>query len=120
QLLVGAPIDETRTPAGFGTQHLAGLAAVPQGLPSEVLLRRPDVLSAEEQLRAANANIGAARAAFFPSISLTGNVGTASDELSGLFRGGSFAWSFLPRVNIPIFESGRLAANLGAAKADRD
>jgi outer membrane protein, multidrug efflux system len=120
QLLVGAPVDEAALPAGFGPRHVAGLHAVPEGLPSEVLLRRPDVLQAEALLRAANANIGAARAAFFPSIRLTGSVGTASDELSGLFRGGSFAWSFLPRIDIPIFQAGRLGANLGAATAERD
>jgi multidrug efflux system outer membrane protein len=120
QLLVGAPVDGARLPAGFGTEHVAGLAPIPAGLPSEVLLRRPDVRQAEEVLRASNADIGAARAAFFPSITLTGSVGTASSELSGLFGGGSFAWSFIPRVSIPIFEAGRLTAQLGVAKADRD
>lgn len=120
QLLVGAPVEDALLPAGFDAKHVAGLAPVPAGLPSEVLLRRPDVLQAEESLRAANANIGAARAAFFPSITLTGSVGTASDALSGLFRSGSFAWSFLPRIGVPIFEGGRLAANLGVARADRD
>ena len=99
---------------------MTGLDALPIGLPSEVLLRRPDVLEAERLLRAANANIGAARAAFFPSITLTGTVGSASDELSGLFGGGTGTWSFVPRVNVPIFEGGRLRANLGAARADRD
>jgi outer membrane protein, multidrug efflux system len=89
-------------------------------VPSEVLLRRPDVRQAEELLRSANADIGAARAAFFPSISLTGNIGTASSELSGLFGGGSFAWSFIPQINIPIFQAGRLQGLLGASKAERD
>jgi outer membrane protein, multidrug efflux system len=87
-----------------------GLRAIPAGLPSEVLLRRPDVLQAEHALRAANASIGAARAAYFPSIRLTGSVGTASDELSGLFRLGSFVWSILPSVNLPIFQGRRLDA----------
>ena len=100
--------------------NVTGLDALPIGLPSEVLLRRPDVLEAERLLRAANANIGAARAAFFPSITLTGTVGSASDELSGLFGGGTGTWSFVPRVNVPIFEGGRLRANLGAARVDRD
>jgi multidrug efflux system outer membrane protein len=118
-LLVGGPIEEALLPPGFG-DTVSGLEAIPAGLPSEVLLRRPDVRQAEEELRAANASIGAARAAFFPSISLTGSVGTASDSLSGLFSGGSFAWSFLPRLDIPIFQAGRLAANLGVARADRD
>jgi multidrug efflux system outer membrane protein len=120
QLLVGAPLDNARLPEGFGPGQVAGLAALPQGLPSEVLLRRPDVREAEELLRSANADIGAARAAFFPSITLTGSIGTASSELSGLFGGGSFAWSFIPRVNIPIFQAGRLGAQLGAAQATRD
>jgi multidrug efflux system outer membrane protein len=120
QLLVGAPIDTARLPTGFARQHVSGIAAVPAGLPSEALLRRPDVRGAEERLRAANANIGAARAAFFPSISLTGNIGTASNELSGLFGSGSFAWSFIPQVTIPIFQAGRLTAELDAAKASRD
>lgn len=120
QLLVGAPVDAVNLPDGFAREHVAGLAALPSGLPSEVLLRRPDVRQAEELLRSANADIGAARAAFFPSITLTGSVGTASSELSGLFGGGSFAWSFIPRVNIPIFQAGRLGAQLGAAQAARD
>jgi multidrug efflux system outer membrane protein len=85
-----------------------------------VLLRRPDILQAERQLRSANANMGAARAAFFPSISLTANVGTASSQLSGLFDKGSYGWSFLPSVNLPIFDSGRLSSSLGVAKADRE
>ena len=120
RLLVGADLDPVLLPEGFGERHVAGLEALPAGLPSEVLLRRPDVVQAEELLRAANADIGAARAAFFPSISLTGCVGTASDSLSGLFGGGSFAWSFLPRIDIPIFRGGALTAGLEAAKAERD
>ncbi|HEX7375430.1 MAG TPA: efflux transporter outer membrane subunit, partial [Steroidobacteraceae bacterium] len=96
------------------------LDPLPAGLPSDVLLRRPDVLQAEHVLRAANANIGAARAAFFPSITLTGAVGTASNELSALFDGGTNVWSFIPQIRVPIFEGGRLRANLGVAKADRD
>ncbi|HEX4944609.1 MAG TPA: efflux transporter outer membrane subunit [Usitatibacteraceae bacterium] len=118
-LLVGAPVEPDLLPEDFD-RHLSGLQALPAGLPSEVLLRRPDVLQAEHALRAANANIGAARAAFFPSIRLTGAVGTASDELSGLFRSGSFAWSVLPRIDVPIFQGGRLVANLDVARADRD
>jgi multidrug efflux system outer membrane protein len=118
-LLVGAPVDAGLLPPGFEEQ-VTGIDALPAGLPSEVLLRRPDVLGAEHLLRAANANIGAARAAFFPSITLTGTVGSASSELSALFDGGTQVWSFIPRVNVPIFEGGRLRANLGAAKAGRD
>lgn len=118
-LLVGAPVEATLLSDGLDTQ-VAGLAALPAGLPSEVLLRRPDVLQSEHRLRAANANIGAARGAFFPSITLTGSIGTASNELSGLFDGGTRTWSFIPRINLPIFQGGRLLGNLGVAKADRD
>lgn len=118
-LLVGAPVERALLPQGF---HLAatGLGALPAQLPSEVLLRRPDVRQAELVLGARNANIGAARAAFFPSISLTGNIGTSSTELSGLFGGGTKVWSFVPQVNVPIFQGGRLQANLGVATAERD
>jgi multidrug efflux system outer membrane protein len=87
------------------------------GLPAEVLLRRPDVLAAEQQLIAANANIGAARAAFLPNISLTGTVGTASPSLSGLFDAGSGAWSFQPAIIQPLFDAGRNSANLDIAEA---
>src|SRR5690606_38926498 len=83
-LLVGNTIDPALLPTRF-EPAASGLAGLPAGLPSSVLLRRPDVMSAEHRLLAANANIGAARAAFFPSISLTGSIGSASDELSGLF-----------------------------------
>lgn len=86
------------------------------GLPAEVLLRRPDVMAAEQQLIAANANIGAARAAYFPRISLTGSVGTASRSLSGLFDAGSGAWSFQPSIIQPLFDAGRTSANVDIAK----
>jgi multidrug efflux system outer membrane protein len=77
-------------------------------------------MQAEYLLRSANANVGAARAAFFPSITLTGSVGTASDELSDLFESGTDFWSFMPQVNLPIFQGGRLRGNLDASKAERD
>lgn len=96
------------------------LETVPAGLPAELLQRRPDVLQAEYQLKAANANIGAARAAFFPSISLTASAGTASTELSGLFDGGSGTWLFQPQINLPIFNAGRLRANLDYAELQKD
>lgn len=118
-LLAGAPMDAGLLPAGFDGQ-VTGIDALPAGLPSEVLLRRPDVLGAEHLLRAANADIGAARAAFFPSITLTSSIGSASSELSALFDGGTNLWSFIPKVTVPIFEGGRLRANLGTAHADRD
>jgi multidrug efflux system outer membrane protein len=87
-------------------------------IPSTVLQQRPDVLAAEHQLRAANANIGAARAAFFPSISLTTSIGTASASLSGLFSGGSGVWSFVPQIGLPIFDTGRRRANLEVSETD--
>ena len=122
-LLVGQPLSEDALadlPAGLPltAQGLHGL--VPAGLPSEVLLRRPDVRSAEQQLLAANANIGAARAAFLPRITLTTSLGTASSQLSGLFRSGSFGWTFAPQLILPIFDGGRNQANLDAAKVGRD
>lgn len=118
QQLVGAPVEDL-LPQAFDPA-VSGLSALPSALPSQVLLRRPDVRQAEYLLRAANANIGAARAAFFPSISLTGSIGSASTELSGLFDSGTRIWSFMPRITLPIFQGGRLLANLGLATADRD
>ncbi|PPU45749.1 multidrug transporter [Xanthomonas arboricola] len=96
------------------------LASVPAGLPSQLLQRRPDILEAERNLRAANANIGAARAAFFPSISLTASTGSSSSSLSHLFDSGTRAWSFVPTLTLPIFNAGRNRANLDMAKANRD
>ncbi|WP_044320108.1 AdeC/AdeK/OprM family multidrug efflux complex outer membrane factor [Pseudomonas amygdali] len=96
------------------------LAQVPAGLPADLLTRRPDILQAEHALKAANANIGAARAAFFPSISLTANAGTASSDLDGLFRGGSGSWSFAPSINLPIFNAGALSASLDYSKIQKD
>jgi len=118
-LLVGGQAPAELLPASFADQ-VSGLDPLPPGMPSEVLLRRPDILQAERLLRASNADIGAARAAFFPSITLTGAVGAASTEMSTLFDAGTGAWSVIPRVSVPIFEGGRLRANLGAATADRD
>ncbi|WP_025810298.1 AdeC/AdeK/OprM family multidrug efflux complex outer membrane factor [Pseudomonas chlororaphis] len=96
------------------------IAQVPAGLPSDLLQRRPDILQAEYQLKAANANIGAARAAFFPSVSLTANAGTSSLELAGLFKGGSGSWAFQPQINLPIFNAGSLRASLDYAKLQKD
>ncbi|ALM86766.1 multidrug transporter [Bordetella sp. N] len=92
---------------------------LPAGLPSDLLVRRPDIRSAEHSLLAANANIGAARAAFFPTISLTGSAGTASASLGGLFKGGSGAWSFAPQITTPIFAGGSLLAGLDVAKLQK-
>lgn len=102
---------------------LATVTAVrelPSGVPSDVLARRPDVLAAERTLQAANANIGAARAAFFPSISLTAAAGAASGDLSSLFKAGAGTWSFMPSVRLPIFDGGANRAALGVAQAERD
>lgn len=93
---------------------------VSAGLPSEVLLRRPDILMAEYQLKAANANIGAARAAFFPNVSLTAGIGSMSPDLANLFHAGTRAWTFTPSIVAPIFAGGSLRANLNMAKASRD
>jgi len=122
-LLLGQNLSDVQLaalPAGLSLtgQSLAGI--VPGGLPSEVLLRRPDVRAAEQQLIAANANIGAARAAFLPRITLTTSIGTASNQFSGLFRGGSFGWTFAPQILLPIFDGGRNQANLDAAQVGRD
>lgn len=104
----------TSLPDNLPASHLLDsdmLTEMPAGLPSDLLQRRPDILEAEHTLKAANANIGAARAAFFPSISLTASAGTSSSELSGLFKGGSGAWLFQPSINIPIFNAGNLRAS---------
>ena len=119
-LLVGQslPLDLPPSQAAAPGQTSA-LPDLPIGLPSEVLLRRPDVRQAEQQLIAANANIGAARAAFFPRISLTGSLGSVSSELSGLFDKG-LAWSFAPQLLQPIFDAGRNQANLTLSQVSRN
>jgi len=117
-LLAGTTIPAEQLPAALGTTPVT-LDALPGDLSSEVLLRRPDVLQAEHQLIAENANIGAARAAFFPRISLTAAIGTISTALSGLFGGGSFTYSASPGVALPLFDGGRNAANLEYARASQ-
>jgi multidrug efflux system outer membrane protein len=118
-LLVGGPLPATLPPLPPLDARTV-VAELAPGVPSEVLLRRPDVLAAEHALLSANADIGAARAAFFPSISLTATAGTASSELSGLFGSGSFVWTFAPRINLPIFTAGRLRASLDVAEVRKD
>jgi outer membrane protein, multidrug efflux system len=113
-LLVGQPLPPD-LPEGRRLDAQPPLADVPPGLPSDLLQRRPDILAAEHALRSANANIGAARAAFFPSISLTAFGGTSSSDLGGLFESGSRTWSFTPRINLPIFTGGALRAGLDVA-----
>jgi len=119
QLLVGAPVAEALLPATIEDAD-ANLAELPAGVDSSVLLRRPDVAEAEYQLRAANARIGAARAAFFPRISLTAVAGLASGGLSSLFSGGAFTWTVAPSATVPIFDWGANAGNLAYAKAQRE
>ncbi|MDD2720595.1 MAG: efflux transporter outer membrane subunit [Gallionella sp.] len=114
QLVGNMPAD---LPAGRELEHQDIPANLIAGLPGEVLLQRPDVLAAEQRLIAANANIGAARAAFLPRISLTGSFGTASRQLNGLFNAGSDAWSFQPALTLPLFDAGRTAANVDVAEA---
>jgi outer membrane protein, multidrug efflux system len=111
---VGTSIDPALLPAQFDSKTM-GLEPLPAGVPSAVLLRRPDVLEAEHSLRAANANIGAARAAFFPEITLTANLGSASNQLSNLFKSGTGAWAFNPLMSLPIFHGGALMAGLDGA-----
>jgi len=116
-LLLGGTVDlETLDALTLDTVKI--YETIPVGLPSTLLLERPDVLQAEHALRAANANIGAARAAFFPVISLTGSAGLASERLIDLFKSGSaLAWTFSPQATLPIFDAGRNHANLSGAKA---
>ncbi|NWD67209.1 efflux transporter outer membrane subunit [Pseudomonas gingeri] len=119
RLLVGSDIPDALLP-GDSLQSAAQLVQVPAELPSSLLQRRPDVLAAEHTLKSANIDIGAARAAFFPSISLTASAGSASAALSGLFKGGSGAWSFAPSVSLPLFDGGSNRATLDAAKVERE
>lgn len=119
ELLVGTQLSEEYLPDRFDLE-VSGLAALPAGIPSETLFRRPDLQQKEHQLAAANANLAAARAAFFPRITLTGTVGSASGELSDLFGDNTGVWSFLPQVTVPIFQAGKLRANRDAARADQD
>jgi len=110
-LLVGTPVELPPQPGAL-EEVPEPVRAVAAGLPSELIEMRPDIIAAEHQLRAANANIGAARAAFFPQVTLTGNYGTASAELDDLFSAGTHAWSFAPSIVLPIFTGGRLRYNL--------
>lgn len=106
--------DDLPQPKALNDQAL--LADIPAGLPSELIQRRPDIVAAEHQLKAANASIGAARAAFFPSISLTGNAGFLSASASGLFQGSQRSWGFTPRLTVPIFNGGSNSSNLDLAE----
>ncbi len=115
-VLIGGPFPDD-LPEGSTADAQIFAGPLDAGIPSDLLLVRPDIVAAEERLRASRANIGAARAAFFPSISLTGSSGFASSDLDGLFSGDSFTWSFGPSINLPIFDAGARDARLGLAKA---
>lgn len=118
-LLVGTPDANSLLPAA-PRDSLLVLQDIAPGTPSTLIERRPDILASEHRLKARNADIGAARAAFFPRLSLTGSVGSSSTELSGLFDGGSRAWSFAPSLSLPIFAGGRNRANLDLAEVRKD
>ena len=118
-LVVGSPVPAELLPAAL-SETLTALKDPAPGLSSEVLLGRPDILQAENLLKGANANIGAARAAFFPRITLVSSVGFGSDDLAGLFTSGSFVWKFAPQISLPIFDGGSNRANLKVAEVDRD
>ncbi len=122
ELLLGQPLpaDLSFADAANALNGVVMPADLPAGLPSELLTNRPDIRQAEQQLLSANANIGAARAAFFPRITLTTGVGTASNHLSGLFESGSYGWTLAPQLVLPIFDAGRNAAGLDSAKVSRD
>jgi multidrug efflux system outer membrane protein len=118
-LLLGEPMPGD-LPAGKSLDEQGLLSDLPAGLPSDLLFRRPDVVAAEHNLIAANANIGAARAAFFPSISLTGSGGVAGSQLNKLFTSAGTTWSFEPTINIPIFTAGQNQGNLDLAKTQKN
>lgn len=116
-LLVGAAVPKDLAPDALG--EVTVLRELSSGLSSEVLLKRPDIISAEHRLKGMNANIGAARAGYFPKISLTAGLGTASAQLSGLFQGGSGVWSIMPQVSLPIFDWGTVKSGVEVAKTDQ-
>ena len=117
-VIVGSSVPADLKPEGL--TEIVAIKDVEPGLPSELLQKRPDILQAESTLKAANANIGAARAAFFPKISISTNIGTTSSQLTNLFAPGSAAWLFAPQITVPIFDTGRNMANLKVSEADRD
>nr|WP_183440029.1 efflux transporter outer membrane subunit [Pseudoduganella violacea] len=117
-LLVGQGV--TADGAMASDAQIDAMSALPEGLPSELLARRPDIRAAEQRLQAANANIGAARAAFFPRVSLTAAIGSASPSFSGLFDGGTGSWSFVPQLTLPIFDAGRNKANLNLSEVRKN
>lgn len=119
RLLAGSDAADLGLPSVAGGMPVL-VQDIAAGAPSDLLARRPDIVAAEHQLRARHADIGAARAAFFPRITLTGLVGSSSNELSNLFRAGQGAWSFAPQLTLPIFDGGRNRAGLELAEVRRD
>lgn len=120
ELLVGRPLPADLLPQAGQLPGMLSTHDIPPDLPSDLLQNRPDILAAEHTLEAANANIGAARAAFFPSISLTTSIGRESPGLTSLFDNGNHTWTFAPQINVPIFNGGELRASLDVAKIQRD
>lgn len=120
ELVVGAAVPDEMLPPEEALKASVALAQIPADMSSSVLLQRPDVLSAERSLKAANADIGAARAAFFPTISLTASTGFSSSHLAGLFGSGNRSWSFVPSISVPIFNAGSLRASLKVSEVERD
>ncbi|WP_295959451.1 AdeC/AdeK/OprM family multidrug efflux complex outer membrane factor [Rhodoferax sp.] len=118
-LLLGTAVPADLAPTGLA-QRVSALPDLPAGLPSDLLQRRPDILQAEHSLQAASYNIGAARAAFYPRISLTASAGTSSNDLAGLFKAGAGAWSFVPQITLLLFDGGANQANLDIATVTRD
>lgn len=122
-LLLGQPLTgelAAALPAGQALADAPLMVDVPAGLPSDLLTKRPDIRQAEQQLLAANANIGAARAAFFPRISLTASAGSVSNHLSGLFESGTYGWTLAPQLFLPLVDAGRNRAGLDSANVGRD
>lgn len=120
-LLLGGPVPASALAGSEGgLSRVQPMPAVPAGLPSDLLTERPDIRAAEQRLIASNANIGSARAAFFPRVALTTSLGTSSAEFSNLFSAGTKAWAFSPQISLPIFDAGRNQANLEAARAQRE
>lgn len=117
-LLVGKPLTNLPAAPSLSSENI--ITTIPAGVPSDLLIHRPDILAAEQRLKATNANIGAARAAFFPRISLTAGLGTSSSALSGLFAGGSESWTFAPQLVLPIFDAGRNSSNLTLAEVRKN
>lgn len=117
---IGGPLPDDLPQGGTLTDNENLLADIGEGIPSDLLTRRPDIVEAEHTLKAANANIGAARAAFFPKIELTAQAGTSSSNLSGLFKAGSGAWTFAPSISVPIFDYGNNKASLDVARIEKD